>query len=85
MTRECCGNCMFFVPEKKDRSSPRGECHRNSPLGHAFVGPPRQNPLDPNRLDVSVDTLGYWPRTGTGDWCGEYREAMVEPAEKGQA
>ena len=58
---DCCGTCLFWRG---------GECRRNPPVLHAS--------FTPVGMEVHVyrdQQRGMWPRTGEGDWCGEWSMA----------
>lgn len=60
-----CGSCRFF------RSM---ECHRNPPMGHAFIVP-QQNPLT-GAQHFAPQTVAYWPAIKQNQWCGEWEARL---------
>lgn len=58
-----CADCRFWLETDEDV----GACRRHAPRPIIVDGKPRAL--------VEADGLTYWPRTITGDWCGEFEEA----------
>ncbi|MFP3912986.1 MAG: hypothetical protein ACLFUT_13000 [Desulfobacteraceae bacterium] len=59
-----CEECKFWEAEQGNPAV--GHCHRHAP---------RSTSVAPTRESKVIPTV--WPRTGAGDWCGEW-EAKVE-------
>lgn len=63
-----CGNCRFFR---------QAACHRNPPVGHAFIVP-QQDAL--GRAQFEPQTISYWPMVKQNQWCGEWQPRQPEDA-----